>query len=246
VVKGQFDHRKKQPVDQEKKKSVKAATLTDKEQNNRANSPKTQENYNMKKTKKPDVKSMLSAVAIKPGDMPTIKFEHKRNTIKASTSIPKNTFFRIHSDYEQQFMMISFGKGMDTKMYIIGPGLTLPAHLSESITPICCHLLVFTDGELQIFERKTAVPGEPLNEYQQSSLNVVNAAKNRWVMRQWNRNSGVFDHVEADEEYAPSPVWPDDDFMDLLTIAYEGRMITSVDDPVYMELAGKKAKTDID
>ena len=138
-------------------------------------------------------------------------------------------------------MMVPSGREMDSRMYIIGPRLTMPAHLADSIVAVCCHLIVFPDGELKILERKTAHPGEPMTEYQQSSLNVITAARNQWVTRQWNKRSGVYDYVEADQSYAPDPDWPEEDFMTLLEKAYEGRIIDSEDHPIYLELAGKKA-----
>ncbi len=217
-------------------------TVTDKKANNENFDLHGDDYMETKPTQ--DVKSLLSSVAIKPGDVPRIKFELKRTVIKASTRVPKNTFFRAHPEHEQMFMMVPSGKGMDVKMFIIGPGLTLPAHLAESIVPICCHMITFPDGELRILERKTAQPGEPLSEYQQSSLNVINAAKQRFVMRKWDSNSCVYEYIEADEDYAPEPEWPEEDFMDILCKAYEGRIIDSPDHPVYLELAGKQAITE--
>ncbi len=199
-----------------------------------------------KESRKTDIKSILASVVIKPGDIPKLKFDLKRSVIKASTTIPKNTFFRAHPTHEHLFMMVPSGREMDSRMYIIGPGLTMAAHLSDSIVAVSCHLIVFPDGELRILERKTAHPGEPLSEYQQSSLNVVEAALNRWVMRQWNKRSGVYDYVEADQSFAPDPEWPEEDFMTLLEKAYEGRIIDSEDHPIYLELAGKKVNNDTD
>lgn len=191
-----------------------------------------------------DVKALLASVAIKPGDIPKLKFDLKRTVIRASTSVPKNTFFRAHPDCEQLFMMVPSGREMESRMYIIGPGLSMPAHLADSIVAVCCHLIVFPDGELRILERKTAHPGEPMTEYQQSSLNVITAARRKWVMRQWNKRAGVYDYVEADQSFAPEPSWPEEDFMTLLEKAYEGRIIDAEDHPIYLELAGKKAADD--
>lgn len=203
-----------------------------------------QEDCTMKKQGKQDIRKLLSEVAIKPGDIPQIKYERIETVLKASGSLPKNSFFRAHPNYETLFMMVQSGKEMDSKMYIIGPNLAIPAHLIDSINPIACHLVVFPDGDLRILERKTAFPGEPLNDYQQSSFNVVEAAKKVWVMRQWNKSAGVYVHVEAAADYAPEPSWPEDDFMELIGKAYEGRIIDSVDHPIYLELAGTKAITD--
>ncbi len=196
----------------------------------------------MEKLKAPDLKALLSQVVIKPGDIPQLKFEYKKSVIKASTSIPPNSFFMAHKKFEHLFLMIASGKEMDRKMYIIGPGVTLPAHLSDSIIPVLCYLIAFPDRELRILEIKTAQPGEPPNLREQSNLNVINAAKLKWVMRKYNFKSSVYEYVEADPDYAPVPTWPDiDDFMDLLGKAYEGRVIDSNQHPVYLELGGIKA-----
>ncbi len=228
----------------EKMSGAVAKHTPDNETSDHKNNTNLQENCNMKKSQKPDIRKLLSKVAIKPGDIPNIKYEKKQTVIKASGSIPKNTFFRAHHDHEYDFMMIQVGKEMESKMYIIGPGLTMPAHVQESTVYIACHLIIFPDGDLRIFERKIPSPGEPLNEYQRSSLNVIEAAKKGWVTRKWNKSAGVYDHFEAGADYAPEPSWPEDDYMDLLIKAYEGRIIDSVDHPVYLELAGKKAITD--
>lgn len=224
-----------------KKSAEVLETKADPSQKEQSTTKTTQKENTMEKPKIPDLKTMLSQVVIKPGEIPQIKYTVKASVVKASTRVPANTFFRAHREYEHTFMMIPSGKGMDSKMLIIGPEVVLPSHLSDSIIPICCHLIVFPDGELQILERKTAMPGEPLNEYQQSSLNVVKAAKSNWVMRRWNAKSGIYDYIEADATYAPDPVWPEEDFMDLLCKAYEGRIIDSHTHPVYLELAGIKA-----
>ena len=83
-----------------------------------------------------------------------------------------------------------------------------------------------------------------MNEYQQSSFNVITVAHNQWVMRQWDKRAGVYDYFEADQSFAPDPDWPEEDFMTLLEKAYEGRIIDSEDHPIYLELAGKKANDD--
>jgi hypothetical protein len=202
------------------------------------------EDCTMREPQKPDIRTMLTNAAIKPGSIPQIKFETKQAVLKASGSTPPNTFFRVHPDYEMVFQMVLSGREMDSKMYIIGPDVTMPAHLRESIKHVVCHLIVFPDGDLRILERKTACPGELPNEYQMSSLNVIEAAKKGWVMRRWVKSAGVYEYAVAAAEYAPEPSWPEDDFMELLIKAYEGRIIDSVDHPIYLELAGTKAVTD--
>jgi hypothetical protein len=221
-----------------------AKDTPDKKTSDHTSDTNLQEDYTMEISKKQDIRAFLSKVAIKPGDVPQIKFEKIKTVIKASGSIPKNTYFRAHQDYQYQTMMIQAGKDMDSKMYIIGPELTLPDHLRNSIASIVCHLIIFPDGDFRILERKAAFPGDPLNDYQQSSLNVVEAAKKGWVTRQWSKSAGVYVHAEAAADYAPEPSWPKEDFMDLLMKAYEGRIIDSVEHPIYLELAGKKAITD--
>ncbi len=182
----------------------------------------------------------LSEVAIKPGDIPQINYVKKKTVMNASGSLPKNNFFLAHPDHECLFMMVQAGKGMDSKMYIIGPNLVLPAHLETSIKPITCHLIAFPDGEFRILERKSAFPGDPPNEYQLSSLNVIDAAKKGWVMRYWDKSTMVYDYAEATGDYAPKPLWPKEDFMELLNKAYENRIIDSINHPIYLELAGTK------
>lgn len=140
--------------------------------------------------------------------------------------------------------MIQSGKEMETKMHIIGPGVKIPPFLSDSISYITCHPIIFPDGSMRILERKTAPPGEIPNDYQLSSLRVIEAAREDWVMRKWSKEEGVFQFRKADAGYAPQPQWPEIDFMDLLSKAYEGRIIDSEDHPVFKELMGKKALID--
>jgi hypothetical protein len=68
---------------------------------------------------------------------------------------------------------------------------------------------------------------------------VAEMATKRWVRVKANMSLGAYEPFEA-RSTIPDPEWPDDlNFMQMLTIAFKGRLVDSFAHPVLKRLRGE-------
>ena len=75
------------------------------------------------------------------------------------------------------------------------------------------------------------------NSWQQSAADAADHAIKNWVRVIPNMNLGAYDIHMALAEFPP-PEWPEMPFMNVLEIAFKGRVIGSHDHPVIKRLRG--------
>jgi hypothetical protein len=72
----------------------------------------------------------------------------------------------------------------------------------------------------------------------QSGLRAAEQAKTLWVKIQGNKAIGAYDVIVAKGDLG-DPSWPDYSFQKLIDIAFQDRLISSLDHPVIKDLYGE-------
>lgn len=169
-------------------------------------------------------------------------FDAMADVLKVVTVVPvnrpsKQTFFRIHPDesWTLTTYIIQFEQEQET--YIIVPEVAPHAH------QVAAKKVIYTgitrSGDL--FLCPVALPDSSgkWNQWHRSLMAAMEQAKHKWIKIVSNRAGGKYETFVAEGDI-PDPEWPDDvTFNDLITIAFEDRIIDSPNHPVLLKLKGK-------
>jgi hypothetical protein len=99
-------------------------------------------------------------------------------------------------------------------------------------------LTISRRGTLFIWPIPLVVDGRSMGRtWHESALKAAEIAKNKWLRIAADKSlSGYRVHLAEGE--IPEPTWPHHSFSELLEIAFEGRIVQSVDHPVIRDLRG--------
>jgi hypothetical protein len=76
-------------------------------------------------------------------------------------------------------------------------------------------------------------------DWARSETEAAEAAMQRWVRVKANMNLGAYEYYEAGSDKIPDPEWPDLSFMQMLTVAFKGRLVDNLNHPVLKRLRGE-------
>jgi len=161
---------------------------------------------------------------------------------KVITHVPvrrpsRQTFFRIHPDEDQSLktMVLEFEEHQET--YIVHPSVY--RWVAGVAVAKVLFLGITRSSDLFILPVRLPDPDGRWEPWSKSLMAGAEIAKHKWVKIVSNRGQGVYETFEA-EGNIPEPDWPDDvTFNDLITIAFEDRVIDTPDHPVLLKLKGK-------
>jgi hypothetical protein len=77
-----------------------------------------------------------------------------------------------------------------------------------------------------------------LDSWNKSALEAADIAKDKWIRLSANRPLGAYDIFVA-RGNIPEPMWPLQSFQELLTVAFKGCIIDSLDHPAVRRLRGE-------
>lgn len=160
---------------------------------------------------------------------------------KLLTNVPvgkpkKPQFFRTHTDNEMTFATMLLEQKESRESYVVMPDVA--QELSELVRPVQLHAAI--DRQNNVFLIPVPLPGEDgtRNPWHESLAQAVEYAKLKWLRINANMHIGGYDVYEA-EGALPAPEWPPHDMNDLVTVAFRGKIITSLDHPIVQSLLGK-------
>ena len=157
---------------------------------------------------------------------------------KLLTTVPvrkpnKQQFVRTRPEpgFVIDVMLLEYGESRD--IYLIEPDVQ--AYVQAAPT----RLILSVDRSDNIFIWPVKLPGEDgrQSNWHLSALEASELAKKKWVRVQANMSLGAYEIFEAQGEL-PEPRWPEEDFSDLLRIAFKNNIIDSPDHIVLRQLAG--------
>jgi hypothetical protein len=127
---------------------------------------------------------------------------------------------------------------MDRTTYLVTPDLwsELVDHLRK------VRLFVCIDRRSNVFLWPAKLPSADgsasARSWYQSGLRAAEQAKTLWVKIQGNKAIGAYDVIVAKGDLG-DPSWPDHSFQKLIDIAFQDRLISSLDHPVIKDLYGE-------
>jgi len=108
------------------------------------------------------------------------------------------------------------------------------------LKPVRLQLTISRRGVLFIWPLTLALDGKSLGRsWHESALKAADLAKERWLRIVADKALGGY-RIHIAEGEIPDPIWPEYGFGELLEIAFEGRIIRSVDHTVIRNLRGLK------
>jgi hypothetical protein len=150
----------------------------------------------------------------------------------------KTWFVRVHpgEDYRLQTYVVELKEERET--YLVARPLWEQLAGETTFSPRALYTAVNRQGVLFLWPIRLPGPDGKLDDWNQSALEAALAAQTSWVRVQANMALGAYDVFKAAASL-PEPTWPDKPFDELLTVAFKGRFIDSLDHPVLKKLRGE-------
>lgn len=104
--------------------------------------------------------------------------------------------------------------------------------LVDRLAMVCPRLCVNHHGEMFVWPIPTPTIGGGATPWRETAGVLASLAEMRWCRITANEAVGQYDVYTLEGDDSPTPDWPEGDFLDVLQVAFEGRIITSEDHPL--------------
>lgn len=149
---------------------------------------------------------------------------------------PKDTFVRCHPTH---VIALFLYKDEETgESYMLPPTLAEVAQQDQVFKKRQLRLAVTVQGAVFLWE--TAMPSEETNTNQWilSAWNAQATAQDRWIRVVANRQNASYD-VMVSESDLGEPAYPEEQFDEVLRVAFRGKVIETRDHPILKKLRGE-------
>jgi len=162
---------------------------------------------------------------------------------KALLTVPvrkpdKSWFVRVHpdDDYSLQTAVIELKEDRET--YLVAPTLWPTLAAESTFSPRALFTAINRQGVLFVWPVRLPGPDGKVDEWSRNALEAAQKARKGWVRVAANMALGAYEVWDATGELG-EPDWPDKPFRELLSIAFKGKLIDSLDHPVLRRLRGE-------
>ncbi len=157
------------------------------------------------------------------------------HTIELGRPRPK-TYFRVHPDaaYCMDAMILEF----TGEQYIVSK--SIQEALAPELTEKRLYLWMTQDGNLGIWPINAPRSGDSkgwIDPYSRSALKAARIGMSAWISIRPNHRLKQYDVFQASWDIEPQ--WPLNDFGQLLMLAFEDRVLETMDDPIVKEVLGE-------
>jgi hypothetical protein len=132
-------------------------------------------------------------------------------------------------------LVIERDDDLDRETYIVTPSC------ADAVLEVARKVRLFTciskRGTVFLWPAKLPVEANSGRRYSETALKIAEQAKTVWVRMWGDRNLGAYAMVRA-RGHLEEPKWPDKTLRDLLSVAFESRIIDRPDHPLIRELNG--------
>ena len=158
---------------------------------------------------------------------------------KLLTTVPvrkpgKQDFVRVHPGESYRILSALIELRDERETYLVLPRVVSELSDGEFFFSTL-YLCMNRQKVLSIWRVK--VPDGRQNNWQVSEADAAERAMKTWIRLTANMNLGAYEIVEAVGNFG-EPEWPDLSFMEILKIAFKGRVIEGPDHPVVKKLRG--------
>jgi len=155
------------------------------------------------------------------------------------TNIPvkkpgKKNFFRIHPDPSYRLYDVGVIEEEGGDVYLVDAGLDLPDDVTHFVSHVNLLTAVSHHGKLFVWYFKNTD-----TSWASSALRVARRAQEEWIRIKADFESGGYNIFTAPEPLrSKKPVFPSMSPEEIFTLAFDNRMIATVDHPVIQRLRG--------
>ncbi len=195
-------------------------------------------------------KSRLSGVSPEDGPTKYDPFDPKSLRLtdstsfgveKVLTSVPvgkpnRHVFVRCHSEEQYRLDTALFEDKNTRETYIVGAALR--DALSSELVPARLVTSITRHGDLFLWPVKLPGGDGRSNAWHESAAAAAELATKHWVRISANMLGGRYDVARATGAI-PEPDWPELSFREILKLAFQHRVIDSIDHPVLKALRGE-------
>lgn len=162
---------------------------------------------------------------------------------KILTTVPirkpgKQDFVRVHPDEEYRHLAHLVELRDERETYLVLPKFIPELGEGEFYTATL-YLAINRQRTLSVWPVRMPSPDGRISNWQTSAAEAVARAMRDWIRIVPNMNMGAYEILEAAGNFG-DPEWPEMPFMDILRIAFKGRLIESHDHHVVQRLRGLK------
>jgi hypothetical protein len=188
--------------------------------------------------------AQAAPVPLQPEDLTAFAIDQDFNETAAKkvlTVVPvkkpsKEAFVRTSTDpaHWQQFAILEL-KELG-KTYLLTPGVAAALRDDSESTLQRANLVLSVDKRGNPFLWPLKV-SERESEWNLSARRGAEIAKGQWARITANMNAQAYDTMVASNQ-ASDPAWPSESYSEILSLAFKGRVIDTLDHPAIQELRG--------
>ena len=147
----------------------------------------------------------------------------------------KSDFVRTYEATEAFECLLLENKDLG-ELYLVEPEI-IP-DISQELIPKRLYLAMDRQNNPFIWPVKVADESGKLDAWNQSAHEAARIATSKWVRVSSNRSLGAYEAFVATGNL-PEPEWPDLPFEEILSLAFRGKIIDSLDHPALKRLRGE-------
>ena len=146
----------------------------------------------------------------------------------------KEWFFRMHPDYALPVLILEVKE--DNETLLISPALHGALVEEKCVSRRMLRLGINRQGNPFIWPVRPPMDGKK-DGWAMTSLDAINRAETQWVRMQADMNLGGYKLAIA--KIDDDPVWPEQQFPELLRIAFHNAVVDSLEHPTLKRLRGE-------
>ena len=161
------------------------------------------------------------------------------SAVGTQTNIPvkkpgKKNFFRVHPDPSYRLYDVGVIEEEGGDVYLVNADLALPDDVLGFISHVNLLVAVTHHNKVFVWFFKNTD-----TSWASSALRVARRAQDEWIRTKADFESGGYNIFTAPEPLrSKKPIFPPMSPEEIFTLAFDNRMITSVDDPIIRRLRG--------
>lgn len=148
----------------------------------------------------------------------------------------KQDFVRAHCDAAYHLDTAILEDNVDRQIYLVAPCLW--HELTAEIKPVKLVTAITRHGQIFLWPATLPSPDGRTNRWHESMLAAQRHATEQWVRVQSDMPSGEYTVHQATGNL-PEPEWPEMSFAEIFKVAFQGRMIQTMDHPILKALRGE-------
>ena len=168
-------------------------------------------------------------------------FESDMSVKKALLTVPvrkpsPQIFFRVHPDPQYRMNAALIELKDDRETYLVTPRL-YPALAGEAVAKTL-FTAINRQGDVFLWPLRLPDQHGRLDEWSRSAMRAATLGQRRWIRLVSKMSLGAYEVLEAQDDLG-EPEWPTESFLELLQVAFQGRIIEAEDHPVIHKLRGR-------